>query len=161
MSTLPEPANTPPDSETRFVSGAIGRDLGLTTDELRFGLVVARKHMLRGAPLDALRIYTALVICEPMNAEFQIGLANCALQLGENHLALQSASVIAALEPQNPKGCYFSGRACLGLKLYAEADEDLREALALAKEARDSVVHRECEKLLALVKMMPERNAGA
>jgi len=161
MSNTTEPANSPSDIEARFVSGAIGRDLGLSADELHFGLVVARNHMMRGARLEALRIYTALVICDPMNVEFQIGLANCALQIGENHLALQSASVIAALEPQNPKGYYFSGRACLGLRHLAEAEEDLREAQALARASGDAIVHRECEKLISLAKMLRERDAGA
>jgi Flp pilus assembly protein TadD len=151
MSLATETNQEAPDHLSQLLGGAIGRRLGLTTEELQLGLLIARNQLLRGAGDQALRTYTALVLCEPMSAEFQTGLANCALQIGQHHLALQAASALVALEPHNPKGYYFSGRASLGLKRYAEAREDLQEAVTLARKQSDAAVLREAEKLLALL----------
>ncbi len=148
MSDIETRGGAASDAERAILGGAIRKDLGLETRDLRPGLTVAKNLLLRGSKAEALRIYVALVLCEPMNAEFQIGLANCAMLLGENHLALQAASVVVALEPRNPRGYYVSGRACLALRHYAEAEEDLRDAAAFAKAARDEVIALESDKLL-------------
>ncbi len=135
----------------RLLAGAIGKDLGLTSEDLQLGLALARQRLMRGAKPEALRLYVALVLCEPMNAEFQSGLANCALELGDYHLALQAASVVIALEPSNCRGYFFSGRACLALGYRDEAKEDLSDAVEFGRAAKDSLVVTQGEKLLRLL----------
>lgn len=131
-----------------LVESEIGKKLGLEPDDLRVGLDVAKSLLDRGSPERAMRIYAAMVLCEPMVADFQIGLANCALNLGENHVALQAASAVIVLEPSNPRGYFLSGRACLALSQYAEAAEDLQDAIRCAKAANDRLVLIEAERLL-------------
>src|SRR5690349_18366954 len=81
-------------SETQrlIAQGAIRKALGLEPADLRLGLDVARNQLQKGAVNEAFRIYAALVVCDPSDAELQVGLANCALHVGENNLALQAAS---------------------------------------------------------------------
>jgi Flp pilus assembly protein TadD len=126
----------------------IGRTLGLGPDDLRAGLDIARNLLDRGAPAKAMRIYAALVIVEPKVADYQIGLANCAIELSEYYVAVQAAAAAILLEPENPRAYFLSGRACLALGEYKEAREDLSDALALASRAGDSLVVREAERLL-------------
>lgn len=130
------------------MGGAMRDSLGLKSEDLQLGLNVASNRLRRGANLEALRIYLALVLCEPANAEFQVGLSNCALLLQEHSLALRAASVVIALEPKNPKGYLLSGRACIALGHFTEADEDLRKAMQFAKEKRESALFQSAESLL-------------
>jgi Flp pilus assembly protein TadD len=131
-----------------FLDGAIRKELGLESIDLRPGLDVAKSHMKRGAHAEAMRIYAALVLCEPKNVDFQVGLANCALQMGENHLALQAASAVVALAPSDPRGYFLSGRACLGLGHFEEATEDLRDAVDFGRKAKDATITSEASNLL-------------
>ena len=136
------------EAQRNIMTGSVRKALGLESDDLRLGLRLAANRMRRGAASEALRVYVALVLCEPMNGEFQVSLANCALQLGEFCLALQAASVVIAVEPENHRGYYLSGRACLALGHSAEAEEDFRRALDLAKKAKDSCLFSEIDLLL-------------
>ncbi len=131
-----------------FLNGSVAASIGLTRDDLQVGLDVAKSHLRRGALADALKVYAAMVLCWPNEVDLQIGLANCALQLEEFHLALQAASVAVALAPRHPRGYYLSGRACLGLGLAAEAVEDLEDAVSFGREARDALVVEEARRLL-------------
>ncbi len=136
-------------SETAaFLNGQIRDALGLRSEDLTIGLEVARNLLQRGATADALRVYAGLILCEPMNAAFQTGLANCALAAEEYHMALQAASAVIALAPRDPRGYLISGRACLGLGAFAEAGEDLREAVERGREVRDAVAVEEARRLL-------------
>ena len=92
--TTPTAANGFSDA---FLKGRIRKELGLELSDLKPALDIARNHLKRGAPGEAMRTYIALVLCEPTNVDFQVGLANCALQIGENHLALHAASAVVAL----------------------------------------------------------------
>jgi Flp pilus assembly protein TadD len=136
------------DAARLIASGEIRKRLGLEPSDLRLGLDLARNQLLRGATAQALRTYAALVLCEPSEPDFQLGLANCALHLNENELALQAASAAIALRPANPRGYYISGRACLALGHHPEAKEDLTEAIERAREARDTLIVTEAEMLL-------------
>jgi Flp pilus assembly protein TadD len=149
-------AGPPPLSEQErlIASGAIRRALGLESIDLHFGLDLARAQLQRGALLDAFRTYVALVLCDPSDPELQIGLANCALLVQQNELALQAASVVIALQPSNPRGFYLSGRACFALGQLAEAEEDLTDAVALARKAKDSAVFMEADRLLNKLRAM-------
>jgi tetratricopeptide (TPR) repeat protein len=118
------------DDEIAFVNGGLRKLLGLETAHLRLGLDLARSQMRRGANDEAFRTYCALVLCEPLNIDFQIGLGNCAHEIGQHELALQAASAAIALAPDNPRAYFISGRACFALAHYREAIEDLSAALA-------------------------------
>jgi|GEM_PF-1763524 len=124
----------------RLFNGEIRDALGLSSDDLSVGLEVAGNLVRRGSTGEALRVYAGLILCEPANADFQTGLANCALMAEEYHLALQAASAVIALAPRDPRGYLISGQACLGLGAQAEAAEDLQDAVRLGSEAGDAVV---------------------
>ncbi len=134
--------------ETAIANGSIGKSLGLEIGDLRYGLDVARNHMQRGAYREAFQVYAMLVMCAPMELDFQIGLANCALYLSENELAIQSASAAIGIAPRDPRGYFISARACIAIGAYKEANEDLSEALRIAREVNDTAVLAEAEKLM-------------
>jgi Flp pilus assembly protein TadD len=137
-----------------FLNGSVRKELGLETIDLLPGLEVAKNHLRRGATGEALRMYTALVLCEPMNVDFQVGLANCALAIQEHHLALMSASTIVSLAPADPRGYFLSGQACIGLGQFAEATEDLTKAVELGRQARDATIVNDANVLLQKVAML-------
>lgn len=132
----------------QFITGGLRKELGLESIDLMAGLDIARNHLKRGATPEAMRIYATLVLCEPANIEFQAGLANCALVMGEYHLALQAASALIALAPTDPRGFFFSGRACMGLGHYPEAVEDLGDAVQLGRKAMNAAIVNEANGLL-------------
>jgi Flp pilus assembly protein TadD len=134
------------DAMAQFMSGHLRDELGLTSDVLNVGLTVARNHILRGAHGEAMRIYIGLVMCEPMNVDFQVGLANCANLMGEPNVALQAASAAIMLAPSDPRGYLLSGQSCIMMGNVDEAREDLNDALRHAS-GNDAVV-REAEQLL-------------
>jgi len=143
-----EPAATLADTMALLVSGHLGKELGLTGEQLRLGLNVARNHLARGVPAEAMRIYAALVLCEPLNIDFQVGLSNCAGLLGEHHIALQAASAVIAIGPTDPRGYLLSGRSCLMLNSFTEAKTDLEDALHFAGLAGNDDVAGEAKALL-------------
>lgn len=132
-----------------FLDGSLRDELGLSHEVLQLALALAKSHMERGAFPQAFRIYTSLVLCEPKTVDFQVGLANCALQLQLHELALQTASVIIALAPRDPRGYLISGRACLMLGLFEEARQDLTEAVDFGRQARSPLVVDSARKILA------------
>lgn len=132
-----------------FLQGSLGREAGLRPQDLDAAFEAAKACLRRGARIEALRIYIALILWRPTDVEAQVGLAGCALELGEHHLALQAASAIVAFAPRDPRGYYLSGRACLGLGEMPEAAEDLTDALALAREQRNAVIGDDARRLLA------------
>ncbi len=136
------------EAQRQIAQGAIRKALGLEPNDLRLGLDVARNQLQRGATREAFRMYAALVVCDPSDAELQVGLANCALYVGENELALQAASAIVALTPADPRGYFFSGRACLALGYIAEAKEDLTQAMELASQSKNKLIADESKKYL-------------
>lgn len=151
--------NADDDTLAALLRGDLRAKLGLSSEQLRVGLSVARNHLTRGAPLDALRIYVPLVLCEPTNVDFQIGLANCAGVLGEHHLALQAASAAISLAPKDARGYLLSGRSCIAINAFAEAKEDLTDALALA--GSDTAVASEAKMLLSRIAVVEEAAAAA
>ena len=116
----------------QLLSGGLRDEIGLTSDVLNVGLTIAGNHLLRGANGEAMRIYVGLVMCEPMNVDFQVGLANCANLMGEQSVALQAASVAIMLAPSDPRGYLLSGRSCIMMGNLLEAREDLNDALRYA-----------------------------
>jgi Flp pilus assembly protein TadD len=137
------------DAQRLIAGGAIRKAFGLEPIDLRLGLDIARNQLRSGNAGSAFRIYATLVVSDPSDPELQVGLANCALHVGENNLALQAASAIVALTASDPRGYYFSGRACLALGHIAEAKEDLTKAIELARNSsKDALIFDEARKLL-------------
>jgi Flp pilus assembly protein TadD len=143
------------DIERVIAQGGIRKALGLRPLDLRLGLDFARTQLQRGAVREALRTYVALVLCDPSDPELQVGLANCALHVRENDLALQAASVVIVLAPSDPRGYYLSGRACFALGYRAEAVEDLTKSLELAESSGNALITGEAKKLLAVLTDRP------
>jgi Flp pilus assembly protein TadD len=144
------------EGERRIANGAIGKALGLERTDLRFGLDMARSQLQRGALDQAFRTYIALMLCDPSDAELQIGLANCAVIMGENALALHAASAAAAFQPTDPRGFYLAGRAHMAMGSYDAAQKDLATAIDLARKKRDSVVFTHADKLLTKVRALAQ-----
>jgi Flp pilus assembly protein TadD len=136
------------DAQRLIAEGAIRKAFGLEPIDLRLGLDVARNQLRSGNVKAAFRIYATLVVCDPSDPELQVGLANCALHVGENNLALQAASAIVALTPSDPRGYFFSGRACLALGHIAEAKEDLNAAIEFSRNSKDALIFGEASKLI-------------
>ncbi|MGQ3211767.1 tetratricopeptide repeat protein [Shinella sp.] len=139
----------------QLLSGGLRDELGLTSDVLNVGLAIAANHLARGANSEAMRIYVGLVMCEPMNVDFQVGLANCANVMGEQSVALQAASVVIMLAPTDPRGYLLSGRSCIMMGNLDEAREDLHDALKYA--GGNEPVVKEIELLLGSI---PAQTAG-
>lgn len=137
----------------KVLQHGVGHLIGIAAEDLALGLDVAKRHMQRGAPAEALKIYAALVLCDPARLEFQIGLANCALDLGEHEMALQAASAIVATAPADPRGYYLSGRACFGLGAVDEALEDLADAERFARSIGDAALTEAVRNFTLLVQM--------
>lgn len=129
--------------------GGLAGMLGLRPGDLAQGLDVAKARRDRGDFPGAIRICTALVLCDTREPAYQLALADCAHAMGEHELCLHAASALIMLDPQSAPGHYLSGAACLGLGRLAEAREDLTEAVRLAREARNEPVYRHAERLLA------------
>jgi predicted Zn-dependent protease len=121
-----------------FVNGDLRKKLGLNVKDLRVGLDVAQVMLQRDDTSGAMRIYLALVLCEPKEVDFQVGLANCALLMNEPHVALQAASVVIALSPRDPRGYFLSGRSCMDIGSRTEAKEDFADAIRWGKAANDA-----------------------
>lgn len=132
-----------------YLEGWLRKEIGLHAGELDIGLGVAKRKFETGSHDEAMTVYCGMVLLEPTNTTYLLGLANCAALMGQPELALRSASAVIALEPQNPRGYFFSGQACLALGHLPEAEEDLREALALAEEASDAAVVKKARMFLA------------
>jgi Flp pilus assembly protein TadD len=158
MDASGKPGNGISHEITELLGGSLRKELGLETIDLMAGLEVAKNHLKRGAIPEAMRIYATLVLCEPTNVDFQVGLANCALLAEENHLALQAASAIVALAPADPRGYFLSGRACLGLGSFTEAAEDLTDAVEFGRKAHNATIVNEANVLLQKVAALQTTN---
>jgi Flp pilus assembly protein TadD len=158
MNVSVEDSNTREAMVRSLLGGALRKELGIENADLQIGLDVARRHLQRGAAAEAMRVYVALVLCDPMVVDFQVGLANCALLAEENHLALQAASAVVALAPSDPRGYFLSGRACLGLGSFAEAAEDLTDAVEFGRKAHNATIVNEANVLLQKVAALRSPN---
>lgn len=116
-----------------FVNGEVVRDLGLDPRVLEVGLVIASQHMQRGNLEEALRVYTSLVIFNPLDLEAHIGLATCALRMERPDVALRSASLVIGRAKQDPRGYLLSAQALLILREPTGAASDAQMALDLVR----------------------------
>lgn len=147
IDTLPE------DVADQLWNGALRDELGLQSEDLQIALGIANMKQKAGDSATALRMYMALVLCEPGNFKFLQGLANAALRNGLFDAALEAGSAMVMVEPKNPFGYYFSGAACLALGHLAEAKADLVDAQEYAKAIRNAELFGECDKLLQQIEV--------
>ncbi|MGV6872538.1 tetratricopeptide repeat protein [Pseudochelatococcus sp. B33] len=136
------------DSSAPDAAQSIREYLGLKVEHLLPGLDIAANHLRRGEHAEALRTYSTLVLMDPTEARFQRGLAECALETGDFHLASLAASSLIAGAPDKPEGYLMSGRAFFGLRDFDAAIEDFREAVRLAEQAGNTALARQAEPLL-------------
>lgn len=129
-------------------SGELPKTLGLDDQDLVAIAKMAKKALGEGDAALAFSAHALLVLLDPQNVSYQIGLAESALAANTPSAALQAASAVVASTPDNPQGYYWSARACLELGLMAEAKEDLEDAASFAKQARMGTLFAECQALL-------------
>lgn len=135
----------------------LSRQLGLEDDSLNIALNLANTHILNGLPLRAFEIYSGLVLLNPLNIDVQIGLANCATELGEHDLAIQAAAAVIVTAPADPRGYLLSGKNCLMIGSYKEAREDLEDALNLSASdtsSQGAEIVREATSLISRLDML-------
>lgn len=142
-----EPKSTEQQLDELLLNGALANELGLGERELGLALAVANMKLKSGNAEKALALYAMLVLCRPLDVEYQCGLANCALQMQEYEIALQAASAIVGLAPSDCRGYYFSGAACLGLGQFSEAREDIADALMFAENSLHKDIYDAAHKL--------------
>lgn len=146
-----------PAEDTQLPTSSIREIMGLEVEHLLPGLALAAKMLKQGDEEGALRTYATLVLCEPTEPRFQIGLAACALKIGLHAVALQAASAVIAFIPESPEGYHLSAHACVGLGEFDFAIEDFTEALRIARDAGNEILASDSERMLERVAIMKER----
>lgn len=131
----------------QLLDGGLRQELGLEPEDLTAALAVANAKMKSGDAASALKIYQALVLCDPLHYPFLQGLANAALKTEYYEAALEMGAAMITLQPDNGVGYYFSAGACLALGHMSEAREDVTDALAFAEKAGDEHLMVECRRL--------------
>ena len=131
----------------QIFQGVIQKELGLSMKDLDVALGVANMKLRSGDPMNALQIYTALILCNPSHYDFQCGLANCTAQIQEHDLTIQAASAMIALDPQDPRGYYFSAVGCIGMGHFEEALEDIQDARHFAELSENKSILSETDRL--------------
>jgi len=137
-----------------FGEATLSQILELNPDALNAAANQAASIAARGAFREAIEIYATLALLDPMNVEFQVGLATCATELSEHDLAIQAAATIITLAPSDPRGYLLSGKNCLMIGHYQEAREDLADAQRFA--SADTTAAKEAKVLLAHLDMLSE-----
>ncbi len=132
-----------------LVNGGIAKALDFGDAELSLVLAMANANLAAGKLDIALSNYAMLVVFRPLDVELQCGLANCAVQLQEFDMALEAATSIIALAPNDCRGYYFSALACFALGHKSEAKEDIVDALRLAEISPHREFYDACTKLHA------------
>lgn len=131
-----------------FMDGAVGRSLGLMDGDLDVLLPVANAKLRSGDMVEAQRLYVALVLCQPGRFEYQQGFANFSLQVGNYDVAFRIGVAMITLQPEHPLGHYFAGAACFATLRYSDARLHVEVALPLAVHRNDTVLQRDCRRLL-------------
>ena len=128
---------------------AVRKRFGVEPLDVQLGLELAQIQLQKGAIQDSFRTHIALVLSNTCNIDAQLGLAACALRVGQNELAIQAASTVVALAPADPRGYFLSGLGCLASQHHKEATEDLTDAAAFARRDNNIAIVEESERLLA------------
>lgn len=139
------------DDEQAFLDGSVRDALGLRHEDIEVGIEIAARAVKRGALAEALRAYGALALCEPNNADVQIGLANCAMLMEQFGLGAQAAAIAIALAPQDARGWLVSGRCRLGLGETDASRRDLSQAETVGLAARSAPIVEDARRLLKAV----------
>lgn len=118
--------------QRQLIEQPIVERLGLTEKHFAVSYNRAMEKLAAGDTPAAFRDIANLVLLAPTSVQFQLGLAQVALQAGLPELAMQAAAAIIALAPDRPEGFLLSGQACLAMGEPALAREDLADAIARA-----------------------------
>lgn len=133
-----------------LAEGSILQRMGLQSGDLDPLGQIARNDLVAGNVDAALGGFARLVMVEPANADYQIGLAEAALAAGHAELAMHSAAVVIAERPRSPVGYFLSGRAALAMGEIEVAIEDLVDAARLAEATGDRSLASSAQQLIAL-----------
>lgn len=136
-------------SEGAAAPPALWREIGLDRQDLQVALRVARGQAEQANFTDALRSYSAIMMCDPEDVDAQVGFAGCAIELDLFEAALQAAAIVMASAPADPRGHLLSGLACRGLGLDDEARRDFVEAERAAEAAGMAALAAEAGRRLA------------
>lgn len=146
---MPHSDDMPPPNGNPIPAGTCFRErAGLEAEHLLPALAVAERMLHRGDEEGALRTCAALVLCDPAEPRFQMGLAACALHAGRHAVALRAASAVIAIVPESPEGYHLSGHASLGLRDYGTARDDFAAALRLARGTGNHEIAEDSEHML-------------
>lgn len=129
-----EPTSTIEQIARRFASGpSLLEIMGLERGDIDGVALRAREVFLSGKEEDAVSLFVQLVMVDPTNVDYQIGLAETSLATGRAEVAMQSAAVVIADRPTSAIGYFLSGRAALLMGEIEIALEDLEDAIKLAE----------------------------
>lgn len=139
------------DEAREFMAGGLRDRLGLEPATLAVGRTIAEGHMRRGALPEALRLFGALALCEPANAEVQLRIAECAVRLEAFELGVGAAQIAAASAPLEPRAHLLLGHCRLALGDRVRSRRALERALELGLDRRDAHTVEAARKLLSFV----------
>jgi len=126
--------------------------MGLERGDLDAFAIIARKDFLAGKDEDAVSKFARLVMADPTNADYQLGLAETALATGRAETAMQSAALVIAERPTSPVGYFLSGRAAMLMGEVEFALEDLGDAIKFAEASGDAAILASARQYFSLVK---------
>jgi len=121
-----------------LVEPTLADRLGLQRGDLDGAARGARADLMAGRSGEAMGKFARLVLIDPTNAAFHIGLAEASLAEGHGELAMQAAATVIVDRPDHPDGYLLSARAALALGDLAAAAEDLADADRFAQARGDS-----------------------
>lgn len=139
---------------TELVENPLLARLGLEPSDLYGPMMQARNELLAGNAEGAFQKFARLVLVDPMNVEFQLGMGEAALALELPEIAMQSAALIITEAPDRPEGFLLSGRACLAMGEPALALEDLADAESRAQTAGNEAMARAVSQLAAAARAL-------
>ena len=132
-----------------LTDGALAEALGFSEAVLQIAAASANAKLVAGDMKSAMSTYAMLVLCAPLNIEYQCGLAASALQEQKFEVVIRSASMVIAHSPSDYRGYYLSGLACFGLGHVKEAHEDIEQAHEFASRKGNSIVTDHCKMLIS------------
>ncbi|KAG8179436.1 hypothetical protein JTE90_026331 [Oedothorax gibbosus] len=102
---------------------------------------------------EAVELFSESIKMDPSDHRFYGNRSYCYDRLGQFERALKDAEKSISLCPVWPKGYFRKGRALLGLKKYAEAENCFVEVLRLDEECDDAVSELRNVKILQVMEM--------
>lgn len=124
--------------------------LGLQSGDLDIAAMQGKNDLMAGRADAALARFARLVLVDPNNVDYQIGLGEAALANGAPELAMQCAAYVISARAASPAGYYLSGRAALMMGEPGLAQEDLNEAATRAAMIGERALQASAQQLAAM-----------